>query len=466
MTLRELIAKKIAERNAILAKRNENATELAELRGKDDLTEVDQERVVALRSENANYDADLDQRADEIRELQEDDRRDAEVNDRALVTVPGAALPAYDWVARVTSEERTYTPQSDRSGAMFLRDVIAGQFGYDFEARDRLARHMAEERVERAEYLKRGAVGTSAFAGLTVPQYLTDLVAPNAKAGRPLADVCRKHDLPADGMTVTLSKITTGTTADEQSSQNSGVTESSIDDTALTLDVLTVENWQSVSRQVAERSTGALDVTVDDLIRGYHTKVDSVLINNASVGLTVVANSITYTDTNPTAAELYPKLLEGLSGVEAALLDQAADGSIVVMHSRRWYWLQSQVSSTWPFLGQPGINAQQGGANYAELYGRGYRGILPNGTPVIVDNNIATTYGASTNQDEVYIVNAAECHLWEDSAAPMFIRADQAGASDLKIPLVVYGYMAFTFNRYANAMQKISGTGLVTPSFA
>lgn len=467
MTLRELIAKKVAERDQVLAKRNENATALAELRGKDTLTEAEQERVDALRDEKAAQDADLDKRADEIRTLTEEAERDEKADREARESKPGAALPKYDEVARTGAEKRAYSPDVDRTGAVFLADVIAtSRGGYiNPESRERLDRHMAEERVERAQYLNRTAVGTSAFAGLTVPQYLTELVAPNAKAGRPFADVCRKHDLPADGMSVVLSKITTGTTPDEQSSQNSGVTESTIDDTALTIDVLTIENWQSVSRQVAERSTSALDVTVEDLIRGYHTKLDSTLINKGTVGLAAVANGITWDDTSPTAAELYPKILNGLANVEAVLLDQMADGDVVLMHSRRWHWLQSQVSSTWPFIGQPGINAQQGGANYGELYGRGYRGVLPNGTPVVVDNNITTVLGSGTNQDEIYIVNSAECHLWEDPNAPMFIRADQAGASDLKIPLVVYGYIAFTFNRYTDAAQKITGTGLVSPTF-
>lgn len=468
MNLRELIAKKVAERDQVLAKRNENATALAELRGKDELTEAEQERVDALRADKAAQDADLDKRADEIRELTEEAERDEKADREARERTPGADLPKYDRMARVGAEKRAYSPDTDKSGAVFLADVIAtSRGGYvNPESRQRLDRHMEEERVERAQYLNRTAVGTSAFAGLTVPQYLTDLVAPNAKAGRPFADVCRKHDLPADGMSVVLSKITTGTTPDEQSSQNSGVTESTIDDTALTIDVLTIENWQSVSRQVAERASGALDVTVDDLIRGYHTKLDSTLINKGTVGLAAVANGITWDDTTPTAAELYPKVLNALANVEAVLLDQTSDGDVVVMHSRRWYWMQSQVSSTWPFIGQPGINAQQGGQNYAELYGRGFRGVLPNGTPVVVDNNIVTNLGSATNQDEIYVVNAAECHLWEDPNAPMFIRADQAGASDLKIPLVVYGYVAFTFNRYTNGAQKITGTGLVSPTFA
>ncbi len=35
----------------------------------------------------------------------------------------------------------------------------------------------------------------------------------------------------------------------------------------------------------------------------------------------------------------------------------------------------------------------------------------------------------------------------------------------LAIDLVVYGYFAFTFGRYAGTAAKINGTGLITPTF-
>lgn len=461
MNLKEMIERKKADIAAKLAERNGYATSLDEMRALDTVDEV---AVSDIRAKKNAADAEIDRMSADLEGLQRelaDDERMQRLSEQVGSTV---AKPAYDRVARVGREERTYSPENDRTGAMFLKDVMRNSTIGDIESRERLARHMAEERVERAQFLSRAAVGTSAFAGLTVPQYLVDLVAPNAKAGRPLADNCRRLDLPAEGMTVNLSKVTTGTSAAAHT-ENTAVTQSGIDDTLLTLNVLTNENWQTVSRAAAERSTGALDVTIDDLVRGYHTLLDNRIINEASVGLTNVATTVAYTDASPTAAELYPKLLGALSGVEEALLDQAVTGSFAVMTTKRWNWMQSQVGTSWPFIGQAGLAQQQGGVNYGELYGPSYRGLLPNGTPVIVDNNIAATYGVGTNEDEIYIVNRNESFLWEDPNAPMFIRADQAGATALNIPLVVYGYFAFTFNRYAGAMHKIAGTGLTAPTF-
>src|SRR5206468_8030987 len=122
----------------------------------------------------------------------------------------------------------------DPFGKGFLMDV-SRQFLYqDVEASHRLAQHMREERVERAEYMQR-AVGTGAFAGLTVPQYLTDMYAPATANLRPFADACNRHPLPADGMSVNISRITTATGAALQASENTAVQNTDMDDTLLTV---------------------------------------------------------------------------------------------------------------------------------------------------------------------------------------------------------------------------------------
>jgi hypothetical protein len=265
-------------------------------------------------------------------------------------------------------------------------------------------------------------------------------------------------------MTVNLSRITTATATAIQASENAAVQETDIDDTLLTINVQTNAGQQDVSRQASERGAGIESVVLDDLFRQYATNLDSTLINQATNGLVNVATTVTYTDASPTAAELYPKVLEGLAGVEAALLDQASGENIAVMHSRRWYWMQSQVGTSWPFIGQPGYGAQQGGANTGVAYGSGFRGILPNGTPVVVDNNVPINLGGGTNEDRIFLVDKNECHLWEDPSAPYFIRAEQTGLANLSIKLVVYGYFAYTHARYTQARQ-IGGTGLVTPAF-
>lgn len=380
------------------------------------------------------------------------------------VTETQTRKPAYDQVARVGAEERTYRPDADPLGKGFLMDV-SRQFAHqDIEAATRLSRHMAEERVERAQYLQR-ATSTGNFSGLTIPQYLTDMYAPATAALRPFADICNRHPLPEAGMSVNISRITTSSSAANQAAENDAVSETNMDDTLLTVPVQTAAGQQTVSRQAIDRGTGIEDVTMQDLFNRVATVMDSTLLNQATTGLSAVAGAITYTDSTPTGAELYPKILGAAAGVEAALLAMGKP-THAVMNSRRWYWLTSQMSSVWPMVNWTNIPVQAGGtANAASSYSSGPRGVLPCGLEVIVDNNVATNLGAGTNEDELYVVPSSECHLWEDPAAPMFIRAEQAKAANLGILLVAYSYYAYTFGRYANGMQKVTGTGLATPTF-
>ncbi|QYA94016.1 phage major capsid protein [Streptomyces anulatus] len=463
MTLADLIAQARTALDTAITTRTQEQDALVALRSEPDLTE---DAVTARVATRDAADAEVTRRQAALDELLAEQIRDEEIAALSARTAPAASrAPAYDQVHRVGAEERTYRPDQDRRGAGFQGDVLAAFLG-DYEAQSRLSRHMTEERTERGNRLRgeARAVGTGAFGGLVIPQYLTDLYAPQARTSRPFADACRPHTLPAQGMTVEISRITTGTSVDNQASENGAVSETDMDDTALSVPVRTAAGKQTASRQSIERGAGVEDVILDDLFRAYASRVDTTMLNVASVGLTNVATSVAYTDASPTTAELYPKVLEGLSGMEAALLDQASGDNLAVMHSRRWYWMQNAMGASYPLITQPGVVAQTLGANYAEAYGRGVRGILPNGTPVIVDNNIAANLGAGTNEDEIYLVDRQECHLWEDPDAPVYIRAEQAKAETLGILLVVYGYYAFTFQRQPHA-RKIAGTGLITPTF-
>jgi hypothetical protein len=459
MTLEQLIAQARTALDTAIATRQREQDALMALRSDDNLTE---DAVTTQVTARDAADAEVTRRQDALAELESEQAREVELAALSVRTVPAAhRAPAYDQVARVGQEERTYRPDQDRRGSTFERDVAAAFIG-DYEAQARLSRHMAEERVERGAQIEERAAGTGAFAGLVVPQYLTDLYAPAAAARRPFADAIRGHDLPPQGMTVNLSRITTPTSVALQTSENAAVAEVDIDDTLMTINVQTNAGQQTLSRQAIERGSGVEPVVLDDLFRRYSTTLDATLLNQATNGLTNVATPVAFSTGG--AAALYPKVLEGLSGVEAALLDQTSGENIAVMHSRRWYWMQNSLSSTWPLISQPGIAAQMAGTNLGTTYGSGVRGTLPNGTPVIVDNNIGTAYGAGTNEDEIYLVDRNECHLWEDPNAPMYIRAEQPKLANLGVLMVVYGYFAYTHARYAQA-RKVSGAGLVTPVF-
>lgn len=443
--------------------------EKAQRDGRTRLTEDEEASVKAAMETHTRAVADLSGAESNLKQLRTaKDQEDA--NDRALAERTSdkgseAQRPAYDQVARVGSEERTYHKGNTHGGGSFIRDVVNQYLYRDLESEKRLTRHMQEERVERGQYLQRAAgdANTGAFTGLVVPQYLTEMYAPAVAARRPFADAMTKLPLPPNGMTVNISRITTATSTALQASELAAVSATSIDDTLLTENVQTAAGQQLLSRQALDRGTGIEDVVMNDLQRRYATTLDSTIINQATTGLLAVANDVAYTDATPTGPELYPKILAGASASEAALLGQA-NPDVVVMHSRRWYWLSAQMTTQWPMIGQPGIPDRLGGVNYAERYGSGFRGLLPNGMVVVTDNNMPTNLGGGT-EDSIVVVPSEESFLWEDPNAPQFIRAEQPAAAQLGVLLVLYGYFAYSMRRYANSHQEITGTGLIAPVF-
>ena len=474
-TIDELIASIEVEKEAAIKRRNKATAEakailsIASQEGRPNLTAEEDERIqqLAVARDGAKADIEgINLKLANANKIKAEELETSRSNEKSAPT--GVQLPAtrgYDDVARVGREERTYNKGNDPTGEGFIRDVTVQFLTGDVRSSTRLAQHMHEERVERAGQVFRAAgdATTGAFAGLTVPQYLTDMYAPNAAALRPFADVCNKHPLPASGMSVNISRITTATSVALQATELSAVSATSIDDTLLTINVQTAAGQQTLSRQALERGTGVESVVMDDLFRRYATTLDNTLLNQATNGLTNVATNTAYTDTTPTGPELYPKILGAQSAVDVALMGFGSP-DVAVMHSRRWAWLQSQLTSSWPMISQPNIAPQVAGNNLHTRYGSGARGVLPNGLVVIVDNNISTTLGGGT-EDEIYIVPTSECHLWEDPQAPVFIRAEQAAAANLGVLLVLYGFFAYTFARFSSGTAKISGAGLAAPTF-
>lgn len=470
MDFEKLIAARRAACDGLIARRealgSEGAAILAGVsaEARSALNEAEEARHLAIIEERASLTTQIADAERGIALLEADRDADAAATRSAAErNATGVREP----VARVGAEPRTYAREIDPLGRNFARDVALSQVLGDLGASQRLSRHMDEERVDRAaagKPLMDRANGTANFAGLVVPQYLVDEFAPLARAGRPFADAIRRVPLPEQGMTVSFGKLTTGSTVTDQTAEGDTASETDTDDTLETIPVRTSSGAATTSRQAVERGQGIDDTIIEDLIRAHDVNRDSRLLNMATYGLSAVATAIAYTDGTPTAVELYPKLLQGPAAVEAALLDQGAGDTLAVMHSRRWYWLQSQLTTSFPLFGQPGVPGQLSGVNYGEKYGAGFRGVLPSGVAVIVDNNIATNLGAGTNEDEIYFLSPNESRLWEDPAQPYLIKAETSQAKKLQIEFVVYSYYAFTHTRRPNA-QKIGGTGLVTPTF-
>lgn len=428
----------IEKRDAALAKA-EAIVEAAQAEARELSPEQDAEIAVAL---------------EEVRSLDEQIATHSELEKRSAQAAELRKEKKFDSVASpavVKSEARTYSPQSDAS---FIADAYAAQFSNDFAAKDRLARHMNEEKIERRD------VTSANFAGLVVPQFLTELAAPFARAGRVTADVARKHQLPSQGLTISISKVTTGSAVAAQS-EGASVQETNMDDTKLDISVNTYAGMQNVSRQAIERGTNIDSLVMADLVSAYNTTLNTAVVAEllASAGQTV-----TYTDASPTVAELYPKILDAVQKVQTTYF---AGPNVMIMHPRRLAFILAALDSSNRPLAVPSqagpYNALSVGTGSVQYGNSGY---TIAGLPVFTDATVSTAQGAGTNQDTIYIGNSQELHLWEQGAGePMMLRFEQPKGSELEVQMIVYGYAAFTANRYPNAWAQINGTGLVTPTF-
>ena len=184
MTIAELIAAAEQRFAAALAERQSKQESLIAMRSAveaGDATITDESVSVAIAARDA-ADAALSAAEAKVSELKREQAEDERLDALAREVHPtGVGRRVRDSAVRVGQEARTYRPDQDKRGGQFVRDVVMAHLG-DFGAQERLSQHMREERVERAEWFERVA-GTGAFSGLVVPQYLTDLVAPKARAG-------------------------------------------------------------------------------------------------------------------------------------------------------------------------------------------------------------------------------------------------------------------------------------------
>ena len=420
-----------------------------------DLTEVELANVEALNLEIKKLDERIEQMSDiEIRNQKAAElaaKVDIKADTKKEVRAGGFT---------VASEELTYSVRGDYD---FLTDALKAQFKTDGDATERIQRHQREMAIEKR------AVSTSSFAGLVVPQYLVDLYAPLARAGRPFADAARKHVLPAQGMSVVISKINTGTTVAYQTSQNTAAVSQDIADTTLTVDVQTIAGQQSVSKQALLRGYNIEGIVLGDLIRAYHTKLDDAILNGSGssgqpLGLATMTSGIliTYTATTGTVAGVYPKIADAIQQVQSNIF---VNPNAIIMHPRRLgFFLAGVDSQNRPLVVPNAYNPVNaiGVGNGTPSYGQSGYSIL--GLPIIVDANISTSKGASTNQDTIFVVDLNECHLWEEASAPTYVTFEEPNGK-VAINIVLFGMSAFTGERYSKAIAQINGTGLATPSF-
>ena len=413
-----------------------------------DLTDTEDANLTDLKT---RADA-LDARIAELRDLQVANLEAAAMRAEVAATDEPEARAAAG-VVHIKEEPVTYSECGEHS---FFADLVAAQGRNDIAARKRLERHMEEQAVENRD-------GTTAnMSGMTPPAYLTDLAVAKAQAGRPTANAVRNLPLPDSGMTVNLSRVTTSSTAAVQQ-ENGAVSETTVDDTLQTADVVTIAGMQDFSAQALSRGIGVDQLLIEDLAMSYATALDSNIItgdgtSGASTGIleTSGIGSVTYTDGSPTGAETWQQVVKAISAVQTS---KFLSPSVVVMHPRRAAFIAGSLDSSNRPLMQPVVATASNVLGTGELsYGAPTMSIA--GLPVVTDSNIPITLGAGGDEDRIIVMRSDDVILWEENGgSPLVVQYDSVGSGTLTVRIVAYGYSAFLV-RDPNSVAVISGTGL------
>lgn len=397
--------------------------------------EADERRAAILRSHSEKYGDGIESGADLV----------------------NASASPYGPV-RVMSEPSTYTERGERQGGpSFLVDLFRAQVKNDSQAHERLARHGREvESLGESRAVKTGDVPS-----FVPPQYLVSAFAEYARAGRPLVNQLTSLPLPDSGLSVVIPKVTTASTVDSQATQATTIETTDLADTSITVPVTTVAGYVPVARQALERGVMVEEMVFGDLASAYAAQVDTIAITAALAQSST--NAITFTDTDPTVVELWPKLADAAGRIRS---NRFTGPTAFVLHPRRWAWLQAATSTgdERPLLG--GIASGPSNVMATETnpqYGGAVATLL--GVPVVLDANLPVNLGSGTNEDVILVADWRDSVIMEDNGGvPTQLKFEADGGTTLSVNLVAYGYHAVTFSRQPASISKITGTGLVTPA--
>lgn len=357
---------------------------------------------------------------------------------------------------RVTRNESVYRPDGDRS---FFRDVLNGNLG-DYTARETIERHR-REMADRVGAETRDTTAAAGGAGVIPPLYLSELMTDRPVGGRPLVDALPTFPLPSDGHTITIPKPITGTNVEPEAEAGT-VTEQDPDIDPLSVGIKLLAGQVDYSRKLFDRSQPGFDQWVmRDLRAAYDEEVDEQCLagdgtGENHLGLRAVPsiNTVAYTDASPSAPEAHPKVYDAIQKIASNL--KRGQATHIVMHPRRSAWFAAALSSTFPLF-------QQG--QLVQAVGSQDAGMLTNpwGLNIITNPNVATNYGAGTNEDEILVVSMPELAFAE---GPVMTRVyEEVLSGTLQIRSQLFAYSAFVSARRQEAITAIQGTGLVTPTF-
>lgn len=429
-----------------------------EKRDTDSLTEAEDKEFRAFTDQIKAADTEISDLDGRITELAEEEKRNQ-------VAVAAQRRAASVNASLRVSEARTYERGSRNS---YLKDLAFAQVHGDHEARERLQRHAEEVRTE-AEYKEYRDLNRADGSGgaFVPPAWLMGQYIELARAGRATANLFNTQPLPPGTDSINIPRVLTGTATAVQPADNDPVQEVDLTDSSLNIPVRTIAGQQDVAIQLLDQSPINFDELVfRDLLADYATKTNLQVLNGTGasgqvLGLNAQTGVTAVTVTATTVAGLYSAIA---NAVQQIMASRFAAPNAIVMHPRRWAWLISQVDSNSRPLVVP---AAQGPQNAVGTFGGlGVQQVVGTiqGLSVITDPSIPTNQGAGTNQDTILILKTDDVVLYESGIKTRVLQETLSGT--LTVRMQVYGYIAFSAGRYAASTARLTGAGLVAPSFS
>ncbi|QBP29670.1 major capsid protein [Mycobacterium phage Typha] len=448
----EELDKLVAERQAI--------ADVAKEEAREDLTvEEDTEyraKTAAIGTKQTEC-AGLDER---IQELAQEIERSGKLSEGA------AAVRKAQQRVESVKEARAY---EKGNGHSYFRDLILSQRNMDGsgEAAERLSRHAKDVSTD-SEYRDMDTVdGNGGY--FVPPVWLVSQFIELARSGRAYANLVPSQALPSGTNSINIPKVTAGTAVAFQTADNAAVNEQDADDASIEAKVRTIAGQADVAIQLLDQSPVSFDeVIFRDLIADYGTKVDVATLagsgtNGQVLGVHNTPNITTIPVSSVDVAGFYSAVADAIQRVHTS---RFLPPTHIVMHPRRWAWLTAELGNDGRPLVLPAANAPQNAvATMAGVLSEQVVGSLQ-GLPVVTDPNIGINYGddgdgGPNGEDVVYVQRSSDLMLFESGIKTRVL--PEVGSGTLTVRLQVYGYMAFTAERYPQSVVEI--TGLTAPTF-
>lgn len=462
--MRERISGLVAQRSAL---HDEQSAILgaAEKRDNKALTADEQKLYDEKRDAKKTLDTEIGECETRLNELLDEEKRDAAAAESRAKYGNG------DQSTRTQVNEPDIYVKDGGNGNSYFRDLGKHALGLSADSTDRLRRHSQYETEKRALGNTNAAGGSG--GEFAPPGWLIDEWVNLIRPGRITADLFRHESVPAGVSSVNLPKILTGTTTAIQSTQNSALSQTDLTTGYVQTGFATIGGKQVVSQQLLDQTAVNFDsIIMRDLAADYAQRVGTQVYlgtgtgsgTNAVVnglGAATVGSTQTWTQASPTVAGFYGQASALLAKFLAARL---APPTCWVMSPRRWYYLCSTVDSN----GRPLVVPNGNAFNPIAVQGSpaapmGMVGTLL-GLPVYIDPLVPINLGSGTNQDNVYLLKTDDLILFESQPQSEAFR--ETYADSVGVLFRLFAYVGTMLNRHAESIGVLTGTGLVTPTFA